>query len=175
MKQHQQPNKGKSSIWLTPQWILKPLGRFDLDPCAAPLPRPWATATRHIELPEDGLNTSWGAAARNRVWLNPPFGKGEREKWMQRMATHGNGIMLIPAATETAAFTEFVWSGILFLDRRPHFHYPDGTEADANSGCSICLVSYDWELGMVSNRESLERSGLGIVVKGWMKPKGDPK
>lgn len=171
MKQHQQPNKGKSSVWLTPRWILDRLGRFDLDPCAAPSPRPWdIAATRHIELPEDGLNVEWGAPARTRVWCNPPFGKGERELWMYRMALHGNGIMLIPAATETAAFSDFVWkeaSAVLFLNRRPHFHYPDGTQAKANSGCSICLVSYDWEIGQFPNREQLEQSALGVTAKNW--------
>lgn len=173
MKQHQKPNKGASSVWLTPKWILDKMGRFDLDPCASPSPRPWATAKRHIELPDDGLGAEWGVASRVRVWLNPPFGKGEREAWMNRMAVHRNGIMLIPAATETAAFAKFVWkraSAICFLDRRPHFCHSNGIEADANSGCSICLVSYDWELGQFPNRECLQESGLGVVVHSWKRP-----
>lgn len=58
MKQHQKPI-GNSQTWLTPKWILEPLGAFDLDPCAAPSPRPWDTAANHIELPTDGLASGW--------------------------------------------------------------------------------------------------------------------
>ena len=60
----------ESHVWLTPPAIIEPLGPFDLDPCAAPSPRPWPTAARHIELPEDGLTAEW----HGRVWCNPPFG-----------------------------------------------------------------------------------------------------
>ena len=56
--------------WLTPPHILAALGPFDLDPCAAPSPRPWPSAARHIELPEDGLTAEW----QGRVWCNPPYG-----------------------------------------------------------------------------------------------------
>jgi hypothetical protein len=56
-------------IWLTPREIVTPLGPFELDPCAAPSPRPWPTAVRHIELPECGLTAKW----EGRVWLNPPL------------------------------------------------------------------------------------------------------
>jgi len=51
-----------NETWLTPPAILHALGDFDLDPCAAPSPRPWPTAARHIELPEDGLTANWGGA-----------------------------------------------------------------------------------------------------------------
>jgi hypothetical protein len=56
---HTTPNQGATNTWLTPESIVKALGCFDLDPCAAPSPRPWPTAKFHIELPEDGLAASW--------------------------------------------------------------------------------------------------------------------
>jgi hypothetical protein len=56
---HTKPNQGDTNTWLTPQHIVQALGTFDLDPCAAPSPRPWPTAKYHIELPEDGLAASW--------------------------------------------------------------------------------------------------------------------
>jgi hypothetical protein len=52
-------HNAQTVIWLTPKFILDALGPFDLDPCAAPSPRPWPTALNHIELPEDGLKASW--------------------------------------------------------------------------------------------------------------------
>lgn len=93
----------KSDVWLTPPEILKPLGAFDLDPCA-PAIRPWEMAARHISPPECGLKAEW----KGRVWCNPPFGR-EAAAWLKKMAEHGNGIALIPARTETAMFYESMW------------------------------------------------------------------
>lgn len=106
-------------VWLTPPSIVQALGPFDLDPCAAPEPRPWPTAARHITLPEDGLKAEW----RGRVWCNPPFGR-HTALWLHRMAQHGNGIALAFARTDTAMFTQYVWpaaAAVLMLAGRPHF------------------------------------------------------
>lgn len=152
---HQSPNMG-TDIWLTPPEILAALGPFDLDPCAAPEPRPWPTASKHITLPDDGLSAAW----EGRVWMNPPFGR-EAIKWMEKLARHGDGIALIPARTETAMFYKWVWGcadAVLFLKGRPHFHYPDGSRAPFNSGAPICLVGY----GM-KNAIALHRSALGYT------------
>lgn len=129
-----------SHVWLTPPEIVQALGPFDLDPCAAPSPRPWPTAKRHIELPEDGLNAKW----KGRVWCNPPFGP-HTAGWLYRMAEHGNGIALVFARTDTTMFRDYVWpyaDAVMFLHGRPHFHRPDGTRAKGNSGGPICLVAY---------------------------------
>lgn len=48
-----------TDVWLTPKPIIDALGPFNLDPCAAPIPRPWRTADAHICLPEDGLAADW--------------------------------------------------------------------------------------------------------------------
>lgn len=135
-----QSARAKTTTWLTPPEITDALGEFDLDPCAAPSPRPWPTAARHIELPEDGLAAEW----EGRVWLNPPY-SFEAWKWLDKLATHGKGTALIFARTETAGFVAQVWeraTAILFLHGRLFFHYPDGTRAPANSGAPSCLVAY---------------------------------
>jgi hypothetical protein len=129
-----------SHIWLTPPEIVNALGPFDLDPCAAPEPRPWATADRHIALPDDGLAADW----TGRVWCNPPFGP-HTGAWLERMADHDNGIALVFARTETEMFSRYVWpraAGVLFLAKRPHFYRPDGSRAKGNSGGPICLIAY---------------------------------
>src|SRR5690606_21410194 len=97
---------GDTVVWLTPPEILKPLGPFDLDPCAAPPPRPWDTAREHIALPRDGLAETWDG----RVWMNPPYGGPSIVgPWMRRMARHNLGTALIFARTETSVFFETVW------------------------------------------------------------------
>ncbi len=147
----------KNDEWLTPPEILKPLGEFDLDPCA-PDVRPWPVARDHISKPADGLLAEWWG----RVWLNPPFGR-EAAMWLAKLRVHGNGIALIPARTETAMFYESVWghaTGILFIKGRPHFHFVDGTRAPFNSGAPICLVAYGEDNFLI-----LQRSGLGAALR----------
>jgi len=172
LSSHQSAN-AKSTTYLTPPEILAPLGAFDLDPCAAPSPRPWPTAARHIELPEDGLAAVW----EGRVFCNPPFGR-EAAAWLAKMALHGNGIALVPARTETAMFYRSVWGvadGVLFLRSRPHFcagsdrtvqhgqktiHVRCGERFPFNSGAPIALIAYG-----ATNAEVLQTCGLGAYVQ----------
>lgn len=152
---------GGHDEWLTPPEIVKALGTFDLDPCS-PITRPWDTARTHFSRVQDGLTQPWAG----RVWLNPPFGR-EAVKWLRKLVEHGNGIALLPARTETAMFYECVWDvadAVLFMRRRPHFHYVDGRRAAANSGAPICLIAYG-----DGNAESLAASSLGKVVRAALK------
>jgi len=157
MKAHQKV-EGLNDEWLTPSEILEPLGSFDLDPCS-PIRRPWWTAKVCLDITDDGLMAEW----QGRVWCNPPFNRYERPKWMKKMADHGNGIMLVPAATETKAFDDHVWKradAVCFVKGRPHFHFVDGTRASFNCGTAIALVAYG-----VVNAAILESSGLGHTVR----------
>ena len=129
----------KSDTWLTPPDWLERLGAFDLDPCC-PTEMPWPTASRMLTKADDGLSADWAG----RVWLNPPFGRAAAS-WLSKLASHGNGIALIPARTETAMFFDHVWpkaAGICFVRGRPHFHRQDGSRAPFNSGAPIALVAY---------------------------------
>ena len=157
MKAHQLP-EGKNDEWLTPQWLLSPLGAFDLDPCS-PVTRPWSTAAMHYTEHDNGLALPWSG----RVWLNPPFNRYDRPKWMQKMAEHGNGIMLVPGATETKAFFDHVWNkadAVCFVRSRPHFCFVDGTEASFNCGTAIVLVAYG-----AANVEALEKASHGVTLR----------
>jgi hypothetical protein len=156
---HAKPNKGESVIWLSPESIVRSLGIFDLDPCAAPSPRPWTTARKHIELPDNGLIAKW----ESRVWLNPPYDEN-LERWMQRMAEHRFGISLLFARTEIEVWHRWIWpyaDSILFISRRLHFHYPDGRRARGNSGGPSALIAYSG-----SDSQYLENSGIpGAIVE----------
>lgn len=134
-----------TTTWLTPPSIIQALGgweSFDLDPCAAPDPRPWPTArAMNSEMDADGLALQWDG----RVFLNPPYTSSEIGDWLRKLADHNRGTALIFARTETAAFEREVWnraSGLLFLYGRLHFHHLDGTRAKANSGAPSVLCAY---------------------------------
>jgi len=137
-----QSGRMDSDSWLTPRHVLDALGTFDLDPCAAPEPRPWLTAETHWTHADSALSRAW----HGRVWLNPPYGGPSIVgPWMRRLADHGRGTALIFARTETAVFFETVWdaaTAVLFLKGRLFFCRPDGTPAAANAGAPSCLVAY---------------------------------
>lgn len=139
--------------WLTPLPIIEALGRFDLDPCCPPV-MPWETADTMICLPDDGLSHTW--ADYGRVWLNPPF-RGAYP-WVKRLREHGNGIALLPCATDTDIFFDNVWghaSGVLFIKRRVVFYHPDGSKPKNNINRPCCLVAYG-----ANNLAALMASGL---------------
>jgi len=134
-----QRSVGKSQAHITPRWLVQSLGTFDLDPCAHPS-QPWPMATRSICLPTDGLAAEW----EGRVWLNPPFDRYQVGKWVEKLAYHGTGTLLIHARTETQWFKP-VWESadlLLFLGQRIKFCTPEGIEQPANSGAPVVLAAF---------------------------------
>jgi hypothetical protein len=131
-------NTDNNDEWLTPPEIIKALGPFDLDPCA-PINRPWDTAEKHYTIEDDGLHKIW----TGRVWLNPPYGD-KTLLWLDKLASHGSGIALIFARTETKGYHEVVFDqadSIFFFRGRIKFHYVDGRQGEAANAPS-CLISY---------------------------------
>lgn len=150
----------QTHTWLTPPYVIDALGPFDLDPCAAPEPRPWSTAHTHWTRVDGSLNRPWFG----RVFLNPPYGpKAQIAPWMRRMAEHGCGTALIFARTETALFFETVWdqaTAVLFLKGRLRFHRADGCLPHGNpgrgtAGAPSILIAYGSD-----DAERLRTSGL---------------
>jgi len=137
--------------WLTPPEIVRALGPFDLDPCS-PLPRPWDTAQRHYTIADNGLLKPWGG----RVWMNPPYGN-ETERWMRRLANHGNGIALIFARTETKSFFPWVWdyaTALFWIKGRVNFFTKEGKRG-GTAGAPSVLVAYGQY-----NAERLKKCGF---------------
>lgn len=149
---HHRAFRGRTDEWLTPPFILKALGEFDLDPCS-PVNRPWPTAKNHYTVEDNGLSKQW----EGRVFMNPPYGP-ELIEWMRRLSNHGNGIALIFARTETKAFFQHVWPkahAILFLEGRLSFYNVKGNVSKTNSGGPSVLIAYGQE-----NADILEQCGL---------------
>jgi hypothetical protein len=157
---HQQ-TIGASQSHFTPGWIIDRLGPFDLDPCAGD-PRPWDCARVNYTLADDGLSKRW----LGLTWLNPPFCRYVVERWIQRLADHGNGVALLHARCEAQWFRP-VWanaSGILFMGQRIKFCHADGIEHPANSGAPPVLVSFGAEA-----LKRIQASGIeGALVERWI-------
>ncbi|MHA3724227.1 DNA N-6-adenine-methyltransferase [Leucobacter sp. HY1910] len=166
MSSHQS-GRADTTTWLTPPEILEDLGPFDLDPCAAPVPRPWPSAARHITWPTDGLATTWGDD--ELVWCNPPYGR-ETWAWLEKLAAHpAGGIALIFARTETAGFVAAVWqqaTALFFLHGRLHFHHADGTRARANAGAPSVLVAYGAEAAARLRHSRLPGTFVHLAQRG---------
>lgn len=154
-----------TTTWLTPPYILTELGgwqSFDLDPCAAPDPRPWPTARRmNGEEDGDGLSIQW----EGRVWLNPPYTSPGISRWMEKLANHGRGTALVFARIETRFFHRWIWekaSALLFLEGRLQFYHPSGEKkTTGNAGAPSVLVAYGSD-----DADRLEASGIkGAFVK----------
>lgn len=113
----------KTDLWATPQDLFDKLNaqyRFTLDVCATPEN---AKCERYFTKEQNGLNQSW---AGERVWCNPPYGRGIGE-WVNRCSTPGYvatlnagqplphhtsefplAVMLLPARTDTAWWHDYV-------------------------------------------------------------------
>lgn len=127
--------------WITPKWLIERLGAFDLDPCASD-PQPWPCAAKSFAIENNGLLQPWNGL----VYCNPPYGK-QTGLWLDRMASHNNGVALVFARTETRMFFKSVWpvaSCLLFLRGRLTFNRPDGSlpKLGHNSGGPSVLIAY---------------------------------
>lgn len=128
--------------WLTDPEFKKPLGDFDLDPCA-PVKRPWDTAREHFTIHDNGLKKKW----HGRVWLNPPYGT-QVGHWLARAAEHKNVTALVFARTETRPWHRHVWPhahSILFVEGRLWFYTVDGTRGRWDAGAPSAVIAYDAE------------------------------
>jgi hypothetical protein len=147
--------------WLTPKYITDALGPFDLDPCS-PIVRPWDTAKKHYTVEDDGLSKKW----HGRVWCNPPYGP-ETKKWLERIASHGDGIALVFSRTETGSFFPHVWAkadSIFFFKGRLCFSDVKGQES-GTAGAPSCLISYGKE-----NTKSIRSAMMHGKIKGVLIP-----
>lgn len=82
-------NEKKNDNLITPEWVIKPLGVFDLDPCAG-IDTWHAIWNTRMKTDGGGLTQDWSGL----VWCNPPF--SQKELWIEKFIKHGNGILLLP-------------------------------------------------------------------------------
>lgn len=155
---HEKPF-GDTREWFTPRELFDALGlRFDLDP-ASPMsgPVPWVPADRFYSPRENGLTSPW----EGRVWLNPPYGPA-LPPFVHRMVEHRNGLMLVPARTETRWFQYAAENAdlVCFPRDRLHFTRADGFRGRASHASVVMAFGHE-------NARALEEADLG-----WNAPTG---
>lgn len=144
--------KCSTDEWYTPRNILEPLGSFDLDPCSAVNPL-WKIANACYNKYDDGLTREW----TGRVWLNPPYSRPLLERFVEKLAGHGNGIALLFNRCDCKLFQEVIFptaQAILFLRGRVKFHTADGKQR-GTPGCGSVLIAFGEK-----NAEVLETCGI---------------
>ena len=116
---------GATVEWYTPASLFAALGvEFDLDPAGAPAGQaPWVPARCIRTKKDNGLIVDWVG----HVWLNPPYGPAGVE-FIDRMIAHGDGLLLLPSRTETAAYQRALCAAYAFclLRERLWFVRDDG-------------------------------------------------
>jgi phage N-6-adenine-methyltransferase len=100
----------KSDDWSTPQWLFDKLDsiyKFTLDPAAS---HENHKCDQYYTKEDDGLTKSW---KDERVFVNPPYGRNDSYKWVQKAYNEYCGsmystiIMLLPARTDTRWFHQY--------------------------------------------------------------------
>jgi hypothetical protein len=157
---------GSSVEWYTPPELFDALGlSFDLDVCAPPGGLPWIPAKRSLSRADDGLSVQW----HGRVWMNPPYGPGI-ERWMQKLATHGDGLAFVHARTGTAWWREAVSAAtaVCFVADSVRFiRGATGNRPAGSSPMALVLLAYGFDCAT-----AVMRSGLGpcLIVPPGTKP-----
>jgi hypothetical protein len=139
--------KGKSTTWITPQWLIDIIGKSDLDPCGflGPNGEPFVeTAEAYFTLQEgdDGLKLDWFGS----IFCNPPYDKNKQ--WLRRCYEHHkltgeDVIVLIFSRTSTGYFQEYASraTALKFIGKRLKFLNDQGNE-QGFAPCGSILLAY---------------------------------
>lgn len=150
---------GSTNTWITPREVLRELGEFDLDPCAA-LRQPWPCAAESYNVLDNGLMKPW----KGRVWCNPPYG-AEALPFMERMAAHeGGGLALVFARTDTRWFHASILRtacALLLWKGRIRFCREDGTQGAAPNAASVLVA---WDEREIPLLQKLDVKNIGKMV-----------
>ena len=159
-----------SNEWYTParyaDLAKKVMGDIDLDPASCIAANQSIQAKRIFDIEDDGFSRNWSG----RVWLNPPYGRGEegsnQAAWSKKLIDEykagrvSEGMLLVNAATGNKWFADLWEFPICFVDHRIRFISPRGDYSQpthsnvivylgSNEGRFVELFS---EIGTVAKR-----------------------
>lgn len=142
----------ESNEYFTPEIYIEAardtMGGIDLDPASHPYPQRWIKAKRFYTPEDDGLSKPWSG----RVWLNPPYGRGHKNRsnqdlWTGRLIDfweYGDvqcGIALVRAALGYNWFEDlFARFWVAFTRDRIRFLTVDGQMHPAKVANAFVLI-----------------------------------
>jgi hypothetical protein len=106
--------------------------------------------------------------------MNPPYGRGI-ERWMRKLAAHGDGIALVHSRTDTAWWRDAIASAtaLCFVAGRVRFvRGSTMSQEGPGSPVSSVLIAYGLACGI-----ALAQAGLGptlIVPRGLQSDRAEP-
>ncbi|AOR77185.1 DNA N-6-adenine-methyltransferase [Novosphingobium resinovorum] len=154
--------RGKSDEWYTPKYVFDALGVvFDLD-VAHPRDHSYTSVPARRFLYEYGLEAEWSGF----IWMNPPFGNGDRAKllWMERFFDNGDGVALTPDRTSAGWFQQ-CWQRadmVMFVSPKIKFVAPDGSRGEQPGNGTVLWAA--GERGVQALCAAHER-GLGQIAR----------
>lgn len=100
-----------SCVWATPLDFYKQLDEefhFTLDPCSNEENH---KCSKYYTVEDDGLSKDWSGET---VFMNPPYGRGEIDKWVKKASEEASKentivVALIPASTDTRWFHNYIY------------------------------------------------------------------
>lgn len=103
-----QEKDARNGVWVTPHSFFDPLNvefNLKIDSAAA---RDNAMLPIFWDAQIDAFKQDW---RDKRIWCNPPYGRKEIYRWVERCATGGATIVvaLLPARTDTRWFHDFIY------------------------------------------------------------------
>lgn len=146
--------------WCTPKWLADKLGYFDLDPCSNERSHVNAAVRLDGSPGKDGL--AWPIVRGDKVFVNPPYSRGQVSRWVDRYADHWDATFLLRWDPSTAWFRSLMRRvGFVFFPKdRIEFEPPPGVAASSNPFPHALYFTANWAYDKFASR-----LGPGLWIK----------
>ena len=84
-------------------------------------------------LGQDGLALPWDGLC----WVNPPWTRGEKTKWIAKLHAHGSGIALVRGNTDGAFLHDYPPDALFLIRGRVKYVLPDGESERPRKGGAV--------------------------------------
>jgi hypothetical protein len=143
-------HSSESAEWYSPDEVValgrQTMGAIDLDPASCTEANEWIGARRIYTIADNGLERIWAG----RVWLNPPYGRGEGHEsnqgiWTRKLiaeyrAGHVTQAVLLVNAVPDRVWFHDLWAyPISFGYKRIRFIPPGGFKAKSPTHPSVLV------------------------------------
>lgn len=144
-----------SNSWATPFWLYNYIAKefcVVLDACASDKNHKHPC---YITKKQNALEINWKTYSKSTgvgdtVWVNPPYGRGELKKWINKAVETAfldmmTVVMLVPATPDAKWFSDFVSEVRFITGGRISFIHPEtNQEIKGNTKGSMFLIFKPW-------------------------------